>query len=172
MPHMLYHHVFSCHSSMEQTTAARSSALCRRFTHRGSALNLAAGVTALGASATGFYNVLFRFPDIPDLLHSPWFLGYVAVAFFVGASATYYYCDEHDAKLVDILCAALRIVGALMVLYALSQLWELAVGVTAALCIGVIAAGRRGGRRGPPLLTDGGALRFTCPPKLGVVALS
>lgn len=99
-------------------------------------MNLAGGLAALGASATGVFNFFFRFPDLPDLLTSRWFLSYVAISFLLGMAAAYYYdCD--DPKLIDILCAALRIVGALMVFYSLAQLWELAMVAEVALAAAV-----------------------------------
>jgi hypothetical protein len=111
--------------------------LCRRFNSRGSTGSLLAALVALGVSATGAVNFWFRFPDIPDLLTSRYFLVYVAVSFLVGMAFAYYF-DTADSKLMDILCTGLRIVGGLMVFYSLAQLWELACVALVLLTVAVI----------------------------------
>jgi hypothetical protein len=128
-------HLFSV-KTIQPSIADASCGPRRRFNQRGSSSSLLAAIAAMGASATGAYNFVFRFPDIPELLQNRWFLLYVAVAFFIGAAASYFF-DRHDEKLLDILCVGLRIIGACMVFYSLSQLWELALAAVALLGVTV-----------------------------------
>lgn len=109
---------------------------CRRFNQRSTAGSVAAALTALGVSATGVLNFWFRFPDIPDLLTSPAFLGYIAVSLLFGMAVSYYF-DTGDEKLIDILCVGLRLVGAGMIFYSLSQLWEVALAAVIVLVAAV-----------------------------------
>lgn len=109
---------------------------CRRFNRRGTASSFVALLASLSASAAGAYNFWFRFPGIPELLTNRWFLGYVAATFLLGMATSYYF-DNDDAKLIDILCAALRLCGTAMLFYSLAQLWELALLATAALMLAV-----------------------------------
>lgn len=99
-------------------------------------MSAAAGLTALGVSATGFAKMWFRFPDIPTLVTNRWFLAYVAVSFFIGAAVSYYF-DSADSKIMDIISAALRLVGGSLVFYSLCQIWE--IGAAAVLLLLVIA---------------------------------
>lgn len=99
-------------------------------------MSAAAGLTALGVSATGVAKMWFRFPDIPDLVTNRWFLAYVAVSFFIGAAVSYYF-DSADSKIMDIISAGLRLVGGSLVFYSLCQIWEL--GSAAVLLLLLIA---------------------------------
>lgn len=117
------------------TAFIESAALAyRRFNRRGTASSFAALLASVSASAAGAYNFWFRFPGIPELLTNRWFVGYVVATFLFGMAVSYYW-DNNDAKLIDILDAALRLCGTGMVFYSLSQLWELAVLATAALIL-------------------------------------
>lgn len=109
---------------------------CRRVKPGNTMMSAAAGLTALGVSATGFAKMWFRFPDIPTLVTNRWFLLYVAVSFFIGAAVSYYF-DSADSKIMDIISAALRLVGGSFVFYSLCQIWE--VGAAAVLLLLVIA---------------------------------
>lgn len=99
-------------------------------------MSAAAGLTALGVSATGLAKMWFRFPDIPTLVTNRWFLAYVAVSFFIGAAVSYYF-DSADSKIMDIISAALRLAGGSLVFYSLCQIWE--VGAAAVLLLLLIA---------------------------------
>jgi hypothetical protein len=97
---------------------------------------LAAVVASISANAVGAYQFWFRFPGIPELLSNRWFLCYLALSFLLGMAVTYYF-DNNDGKLIDILCAGLRVLGMAMVFYSFSQLWELAAVAVCLLTLAV-----------------------------------
>jgi hypothetical protein len=93
---------------------------------------------------TGLVNLWFRFPDTPALLTNRMFLAYVAVSFLVGAAISYY-LDNADKKIIDILSVGLRLLGAGLVFYSLSQVWE--VGIVAVI---ILVASQLVPRKCPP----------------------
>ena len=144
---------------------------CRRFTDRGSATSLFAALAAFAASATGAVNFWFRFPDLHTFLRSPWLLAYVALSFLLGMAATYYWDTGRDQKLMNIICAGLRIVGGALVFYSLHQLWEVGLAAVGVLALVVALALPRALRAPRPLALENGApdsknvyVRLLCTP--------
>jgi hypothetical protein len=117
------------------TTDKKQVCYCRQFNRRGTFTTLAAVVASVSANAVGAYQFWFRFPGIPELLSNRWILCYVALSFLLGMAVSYYF-DNHDEKLIDILCTGLRLLGMAMVFYSFSQVWEVAA---VAVCILTLA---------------------------------
>lgn len=115
--------------------------LCRRMKPNNTLLSIAAGLSTLGISATGLLKFWFRFPDTPSLLTNRYVLAYVLFSFLVGA-AFWYYWDNADGKIIDILAVGLRLLGLGMVFYSCSQVWELGSVVVAVMVVTVISRKR------------------------------
>jgi hypothetical protein len=111
--------------------------LCRRMRPGNTALSLAAGLSTLGISVTGLAKLWFRFPDTPTFLTNRFFLAYALCSFFIGA-AIWYYFDNADGKIIDILAVGLRLLGAGLVFYSCSQVWEVGIVVVGLMLISVL----------------------------------
>lgn len=101
------------------------------------ALSLAAGLSTLGVSITGMAKLWFRFPDTPTLLTNRIFLAYALGSFLIGA-AVWYYFDNADGKIIDILAVGLRLLGAGLVFYSCSQVWEVAAVVVGLMVVTIL----------------------------------
>lgn len=103
--------------------------------HGGKVIGAATALGAMGLGVSDLTNFWFRFPNVADVLTSPWFLAYLIFSFLIGMAVTYYFDNEADAKAHAILRAALRVAGAACVAYATQQLWEVAAVCVAALFV-------------------------------------
>lgn len=101
------------------------------------ALSLAAGLSTLGVSITGLAKLWFRFPDTPALLTNQIFLAYAVGSFLIGA-AVWYYFDNADGKIIDILAVGLRLLGAGLVFYSCSQVWEIATVIVGLMVLTIL----------------------------------
>lgn len=119
----------------------------QRVRHGGTVFSIATALAAMGISVSGLLRFWFRFPDLPELLQSRWVLAYIAASYLSGMAVTYYF-DTDSGKVIDILSAAMRMLGASMVFYACSQVWEVALAAVALLTVSLLLP-----RRGPQLET-------------------
>jgi hypothetical protein len=116
--------------------------VCRRIKPGNTALSIAAGLSTLGVSVTGLAKLWFRFPDTPTLLTNRIFLAYAVCSFLIGA-AVWYYFDNADSKIMDILAVGLRLMGAALVFYCCSQVWEVGTAVVCLMVATVLLPGKR-----------------------------
>lgn len=100
-------------------------------------LSLAAGLSTLGVSVTGLAKLWFRFPDTPTLLTNKIFLAYAICSFLIGA-AVWYYFDNADMKIIDILAVGLRLLGVGLVFYSCSQVWEVGTIIVGLMVVTVL----------------------------------